>query len=273
MPEIKRITSPRNQVVRDAAKLLRGRDRNGPFLIEGPNLLGAALRRGSNGSVERIFFTGEFFKKNASLIESAFSEAAAADFYELSPHVFEKLCATESPQGIAAIARCEPGRLDRFDLPKGPVVVFDGVSDPGNLGAIIRTADASGASGVIVLEGTCDVFGPKALRASAGSAFNIPVMHSSRHIALAELKALGISIAVTVPEAGEGLFSAELSLPLAIVFGNESSGVSPEALKAADLSVSIPVHGGAESLNVSAAAAVVLYETLRQRGPGATGPI
>ena len=266
VPDIKRITSPQNPLVRETAKLLRSRDRNGPFLIEGPNLLEAALRRGSNGSVERIFFTGDYYKNNKPLLESAFSEAAEADLFELSPHAFEKLCDTETPQGIAAIARCEPGRIDYFDLPKGPVVVFDGVSDPGNLGAIIRTADASGASGVIVLSGTCDLFGPKALRASAGSVFNLPVMHASRDIALTELKALGISIAATVPEGGVDLFSAELSLPLAIIFGNESSGVSPESVKAADLSVSIPVHGGAESLNVAAAAAVVLYEILRRSG-------
>ncbi|MCK4910808.1 MAG: RNA methyltransferase, partial [Thermodesulfovibrionales bacterium] len=149
-------------------------------------------------------------------------------------------------------------------------VVFDGVSDPGNLGTMIRTADASGASGVIVLEGTCDVFGPKALRASAGSVFNIPIMHSKRENVLEELKAMGIRIAATVPEGGEDLYNVKLVPPLAIVFGNESKGVGKEFMAQADLVVSVPVRGGAESLNVAAAAAVLLYEALRQ---GVTDPL
>ncbi len=269
MAGIKKITSPQNPLVREAARLLRSRDRNGPFLIEGPNLLEAALRRGSNGSVERIFFTADYYKNNRPYLESAFSEAATADLFELSPHAFKKLCDTETPQGIAAIARCEPGRIDYFDLSKGPVVIFAGVSDPGNLGTIIRTADASGASGAIVLEGTCDVFGPKALRASAGSVFNIPIMHSKSKNVLEELKAMGIRIAVAVPAGGEDLYSVKLVPPLAIVFGNEAQGVGKEFLKQADLLVSIPVKGGTESLNVAAAAAVLLYEALRQ---GAKGP-
>ncbi len=145
------------------------------------------------------------------------------------------------------------------------IVVIDGVQDPGNLGAIIRTSDAAAADAVILLPGTCDAFMQKTIRSTAGSIFNIPVIHADLQALLQWLRLNEIKLAVTSLDSARTVFEERLEGPLALVFGNEAHGVSKEIRSAADLLLKIPIYGHAESLNVASAAAVCLYEAVRQR--------
>ncbi len=272
MNEVKKIASPQNPLIKETARLLKKRRKSGgEFLIEGINLLEAALRPGSAAAVNRLFYTQEFVAREQEVFEVFIKEASSkgAEVFELSTGAMDRICDTDSPQGVAAVATLAPSSLFSIDPAQGPIVVADGIQDPGNLGTIIRTADAASAAGVLLIDGiTCDPLNPKALRASVGSVFNLPVITLKSELAIAGLKSLGCKIAVSVPGGKVNYYDSPLSTPIAIVFGNEARGVSDEFMEAADVSVSIPVYGGAESLSVSAAAAILLYEALRQGAKG-----
>ena len=269
--DIKKITSPQNPLIKETARLLRKRQKSGEFLIEGINLLEAALRPGSAAGVNRLFYTEEYLASQKDVCKAFIKEASSrgAQVFELSSGAMDRICDTDSPQGVAAVATLEPSSLFSIDPAQGPIVVADGIQDPGNLGTIIRTADAASAAGVLLIDGiTCDPLNPKALRASVGSVFNLPVITEKKEIAIAGLRSLGCRIAVSVAGGKTHYYDSDLASPLAIVLGNEARGVSGEFMEAADVSVSIPVYGGAESLSVSAAAAILLYEALRQGAMG-----
>ena len=177
-----------------------------------------------------------------------------------------KLADTETPQGIIATASYAEKNLEEIRFKSVPLIVaVDRVQEPGNLGAIIRTSDAAGADAVIILKGTCDVFMQKTIRATAGSIFNIPIIYAGTDKFLEWLKSNGIMLIATALDSGKSIFDAGLKKPIAFVFGNEAHGVSNEIKRKADLILKIPIFGKAESLNVSASAAVCLYETARQR--------
>jgi TrmH family RNA methyltransferase len=261
----RKIESLRNPIVKDALAIRDKRPRPGyeAFLVEGPNLVEAAMARASLG---RVFFTARFGQRGAGLLERL--ERQGAELTEVAEHVMKKLSETETPQGVAAVASLRPAALEAVDV-KGLLVVSDGIQDPGNIGAVIRTADAAGAGAVVLLPGTCDPFMPKALRASAGSVFNVPLVYAEREGLERALHSRGLRVVATTLEARLSLFEADLRPPVAFIFGNETAGVSLEMKGASDLEVKVPIRGGAESLNVAASAAVCLYEALRQKAGGA----
>jgi TrmH family RNA methyltransferase len=145
------------------------------------------------------------------------------------------------------------------------LVVIDGIRDPGNLGTIIRTSDAAGVDAVIVLPGTCDAFMPKAVRSTAGSIFNIPLVYPETDELMGWLRERSIRTLVADVNATLSLYEADLSRSLAFVFGNEAMGVHEKLRCEADARVKIPLSGKAESLNVAISAAICLYEAVRQR--------
>ena len=188
------------------------------------------------------------------------------NIFEVSEHIIARLADTETTQGIIAVAACRSLSLE--DLRPGApalLVVVDGVQDPGNLGTIIRTSDAAAADAVVLLPGTCDAFMQKTVRSTAGSIFNIPVIDADLQALLQWLRLNKIKLAVTSLDSDKTIFEERLEGPLALVFGNEAHGVSEEIKSAADLLLKIPIFGHAESLNVAAAAAVCIYEAVRQR--------
>jgi TrmH family RNA methyltransferase len=252
----KRIESPKNPLVKEAL-LVRDRRGREAFWAEGPNLLAAALEARGLSRILRVFATGEFMARKAGLVRRL--SESGAEMVEVTEGVFKKLSSTEAPQGIAAVSAYTPPALEEIEF-GGVTVVLDGIRDPGNLGAIVRTADAFGADCVVLLPGTCDAFSPKALRATAGSVFHLPLIQAEREPLVSVLKRKGVQLVMTGPRGGVGLREADLAPPLAFVFGNEARGISPEVRKAADLAVKIPIMGKAESLNVAASAAVCLYE-------------
>jgi TrmH family RNA methyltransferase len=179
---------------------------------------------------------------------------------------------TEAPQPVAALV--EPPQWNWEDVLAGSpdraalVVVFAGVQDPGNLGTILRSAEAFGATGVVSLPGTVSLWNPKALRASAGSVFRLPALSASAEECFLRLREGDLTIWATAAGRGREAAGADLTGPLALVIGNEGNGVPEELAAQADGALTIPCPGPVESLNAAVAASVLLYEAARQRGAG-----
>ena len=264
-----RITSTSNPHIKETLNILkkRGRQMPVPILIEGINLIEMALNAGA--AVDKVFFTAALAAKEEGRRMLEMLPRKRAGFFEVSDKVMDRLTDTESPQGIIAVVSYRPVQLDEVETSDMPLVtVLDGVRDPGNVGTIIRTSDAAGADAVVILPGTCDPFMPKPLRASAGSVFGIPVVETGPAALMKWLKDRSVGLAVTAADAADTIYDADLTLPVAIAFGNEAHGISGALRESAGLTVSIPIYGGAESLNVGSAAAICLYEAVRQRRAG-----
>lgn len=258
------ITSLSNPLIKETLKLKKRSDRRGPFLIEGPHLIEMALA--AKAGVQRVFFTEEFFSKREGQLLVRSIAKGTTQLIETSLPILSKIADTETPQGIIALVSCPSPALDEINFKAAPLlVVCDGIQDPGNLGTIIRAADAAGADAVIILPGTCDPFMPKAIRATAGSLFNIPVTFSEPEILVSYLDSRKIALCAADVHASSSVYDVDLSQPVAVVFGNEARGVSGIVLKKATIVAKIPIIGKAESLNVAMAASVCLYEAVRQR--------
>jgi len=258
-----KITSPSNQHIKGIIQIRekRAKFRHAAFLIEGPHLVEMALNAGVQ--IKEVFATEAFIhtKEQQGMIRKI-----TGTVFEVSGQILKKITETETPQGIVAVAEYEPGTLDTLPLKTTPLlVVLDSIQDPGNLGTIIRTADAAGAEAVILLPGSCDAFMSKVIRATAGSIFNVPIIYADHDSLLTWLQEKGIQLCVTAADAENTVFESNLQGPVAIAFGNEAHGISDHLGRAADLSLTIPILGKAESLNVAASAAICLYEAVRQR--------
>ena len=262
----KKITSTANRHIRDAIQIRERRTkfRNAAFLIEGPHLLEMAANGGAQ--ISEVFATEAFMGKKEHQGYLRRMDSVAGEIFEVTDQVMGRITDTGTPQGIAAVVSCQPVKPGELALQQTAlIVVIDEIQDPGNLGTIIRTADAAGTDAVFLLPGTCDAFMPKVIRATAGSIFHVPLVSAESDVLMAWLREKKILLAITAADAEEDIYSADLSVPLAIVFGNEARGVSSRMKKAADRSLRIPIFGKAESLNVATSAAICLYEVVRQR--------
>lgn len=196
----------------------------------------------------------------------AVSGHPSPECFQASPAVFAKMTYRENPDGVLAVGPLVGRTLEQLDLPENPLVlVAEGVEKPGNLGALLRTADGAGAAAVILCDPGTDLNNPKVIRASIGTLFYLSVAEASSADAVHFLKARGIRIAAAMPGAAAVHTESHLAGPLAVVVGSEDMGLSAEWRQAADLQVRIPMRGKNDSLNVSVSAAVLLYEALRQR--------
>ena len=261
-----RITSTANPHVKEVLSAVREKSSVGErlFLIEGIHLVEMALLSGA--VMKEVFFTGPFDEKDegARLLNRIGEKGIT--LAEVGEQVMSKLTATKTPQGIAALVSHEHARLTGLKTGGKPLlVILDRIQDPGNLGTIIRTADAAGADAIAILPSSCDPFSEKAVRSTAGSIFHIPIIRNSFDDLRVFLDERKIRLAVATADAPSSLYDTDLAGPVALVFGNEARGVSREVRESADLSFSIPIIGRAESLNVASAAAACLYEAARQR--------
>ena len=261
------IISPANPLIKRALEIKERRGRHGgaALVIEGPHLVEMSLAS-PYASLKHVFFTEDFSSSREGrrllnqLVETS------VNLVETSKRVMEKLTDTETPQGIAAMLALKTFALDAVPFKAMPLlVVCDGIRDPGNIGTIIRAADAAGADAVLLTPGTCDVFMPKAIRASAGSIFTIPVLSTGVGELAGFLEERRMRLYAADVHASHSLYEADFRAPSAIAFGNEAQGIGAELLKKADLLFRIPVIGRAESLNVAMAASISLYEAVRQR--------
>jgi RNA methyltransferase, TrmH family len=261
---VEQISSRQNALVKRLRALAKDRGADGEVLLDGAHLVEEAL---ASGVELRMVLVATDAMDGPLGALAARAAAHGARVIALTPDVAEAVSPVRSPSGIMAVATMKPQSLDGMlrDVPQ-LLLILDHVQDPGNVGAIVRAAEGCGATGVVAGPGTADPFGWKALRGSMGSSFRVPIV---RVDALTEsatrLKDAGVRIFATVPRAGTPLPRAKLAAPSAIVLGGEGPGVSPSLIELADELITIPMREPVESLNVSVAAALVLYEAMRQR--------
>ena len=212
-------------------------------MVEGPSLVAQALAAG--WEIEAQF-----------VAPGAEEVVAPGQVFEFAPNVIERVASTEAPQPVLAVFR---QRTSSLPVPADFVMVADQLSDPGNAGTIIRSAEAAGAQAVVLTPGSVDQYNPKVVRSSAGSLFRIPVLTAE----LGDLRAAGLRVLATSSHRGDAYTETSLTGPVALVVGNEAHGVLEDA--PVDGWVTIPHAGAAESLNVAMAATVLAFEVARQR--------
>ncbi len=249
------ITSRDNKIYKKIKSLAdkKQREKEGVFLIEGER---GALDAIKNGLVPRY----------AVLCEGCGISIDAPEVYVFAKKLFAELADTQTPQGIIAAFEMPKASFEDINsAPDGFVIMCENLRDPGNLGTVIRTADAAGAAGVVLTKGCCDLFNPKTVRSTVASIGNIPIIRGAEPAdAARRLKSAGFRLtAGALTDKSVGLYEADLSGKIAFVVGNEANGISPELLALADRVVKIPMRGGAESLNAAVAAAVMMYEKVR----------
>lgn len=260
------ITSTKNQKIKDAVKLMdrRQRDQTGLMLIEGVKELALAIKDGV--SISRLFYCEDLFRGSEEQIILNKAEAHGAELIQVGANVFEKLAYREDSFGLLAVARQPIKTLNDIPLKKSPlIIVVEGVEKPGNLGAILRSADAAGVDGVIVCGKSTDIFNPNVVRASIGTVFTVPVIKATTSDAIDWLKKKGIKMIATTPRAETDYFDADLKSPCAIAMGSEHEGLSETWLNEADVLVRIPMKGESDSLNLAMSTTIMLYEAVRQR--------
>src|SRR5271156_2662044 len=253
----------RSAKVAAAVKLHRhvARRREGRFLAEGPNLVAAASAR---GLVRDVFVTESAAARHEALLASL-ADGQHTPLHLVTERAAKVLCDTVTPAGLVAV--CEmPGTRLADVLAGSPrlVAVAVEIGEPGNAGTLIRIADAMGAAAVILAGHSVDPYNGKCLRASAGSIFSIPVMIAPDvHAGLTGLRGAGLRVLATTVDGELSLDDVDPAGPTAWLFGSEAHGLSPQLAEQADNRVTIPMSGGAQSLNVAAAAAICLYQSAR----------
>lgn len=256
------LTGVHNPLVKAAADLKqkKHRQQQGLFLAEGLRTVEEAVAAKAAAS---IFYTPIEDQRTRAVLEAA--AAANVRLYCVNEAVMKKIADTDSPQGIVATCPLQKTTLEDLLATGKMLLVLDRVGDPGNLGTMLRTADAAGIGGVVLLKGSVDIYSPKAVRSSMGSLFHVPVVAGLEEAAfIREAQRSGYQLLVTSLEGADNLYKADLSGRIAFVMGNEANGVSRELLAAADKRVYIPMAGRAESLNVAMAAGIVMFEALRR---------
>ena len=235
----------------------RERLREGVYLIEGARELARALS--AHVLLETVYTCPELHSPDAAALPWA-----ALPVTELGRAAFEKVSGREGPDGVLALARFEPR-----PLPEPPeaaaVLVLDSLEKPGNVGALLRTADGAGAHATLLVGDGLDLGNPNLIRASQGSVFTQPVAALDEAAALGWLRQRGFALVACTPQAPQNYWNAPLAGRVAVLLGTEHAGLSAFWQQYADVAVSIPMQGQADSLNVGVAGALLLYEALRQR--------
>jgi RNA methyltransferase, TrmH family len=262
------ITSRQNERVKDAVGLRTGRERRRQqrFIIDGSREISRALAAGIHGLV--AFVCEPLCESDSGQSVLAKLRAAAVELLPVTSEVYAKLCfGDREDDGIVVVAETPARRLSDLQLPSEPLVaVVEGVEKPGNLGAIFRTADAAGIDAVIVADGRSDLFNPNVIRASLGTVFRHGVAEASTIETIDWLRSQQLKTFAARPDASLVYTAADFRGSAAIALGSEAGGLSATWQHADITPIRLPMHGVADSLNVSTTAAVLFYEALRQRG-------
>ncbi len=260
---MRRITSRQNALVAEF-RAVAGGERDDLLLLDGPHLVAAALDAGL--PIRRVLVADNVADGREIASLTARAGAAGAELNEGSASVMDAVSPVRSPSRIVALAD-RPRRVEQLFVPTPAlVVVAADVQDPGNLGAMVRAAEAAGATGVMVAGRSADPFGWKALRGSMGSILRLPVsIVADARAAAAEVRRHGCRLIAAVPRGGRSPYDLDLRQPTAVLIGGEGGGLPDAVVAAADERLTIPMQAPVESLNAAVTAALILYEAHRQR--------
>jgi RNA methyltransferase, TrmH family len=263
-----RITSLQNPHIKQCVKLQqrKSRDREQQMVVEGYRAICSALQNGY--PLTTLYYAPELFYGNAEpkLLNSA--QTAGASLIEVAAAPFAKMTTAPRPDGLLAVApqrrrSLAEYRPDRADF---LFLIAEAVEKPANLGAIIRSADGAGADALILCDPHVDIFNPDVIRASVGTYFSLPLLCATSTEAIRWCRARGILTLAATPQANIRYTDVDMRGAVAIAVGNEQHGLSVDWLQGADVGVKLPMYGQINSLNVAVAAAILLYEVVRQRG-------
>jgi TrmH family RNA methyltransferase len=251
--KIFKIESAQNKIIKEinALKMKKERDRTGLFVLEGERLVGEAV------GAEYIAVSEDY--------DGDIPEVPI--LYKIRPDVFSKLSETVNSQGIIAVCRQMSYDAEEVLNKKNPLfAVLENVNDPGNMGTILRTADAAGADAVFISKGSVDMYNPKTVRATMGSIFHLPIF---KDVDMGELvskfKEKNITTVAALLSGTSTPYDVDMTKGCAILIGNEANGLTAEMAEKADVPVLIPMPGKAESMNAGVAAGILIYEAVRQR--------
>jgi len=262
---VRELTSATNSLVKVFRRALAdGVTREGWLAAEGPHILEEALKPGARATVHSVLISHTAQEEQRLLLAKLPRETELA---LIPDRLFRQIAQTQAPQGIAALIELHPVELENIlARPDAILVVACGLQDPGNMGAIIRSGDALGASAVITLMNTVNPYNPKAVRSCAGAILRLPVFANHQPEALFKmLRACGIRIVAADSHASQAISEADFTGPVAVLVGREAAGLPPEIQREADLPLRIPIRAEANSLNAATAAGIFLYEIARQR--------
>ena len=254
--DISSIQNPKIKLLTALQKKSAERRSRGVFVVEGQRELQHCVEAGFE--VESLFvckelFTGDFDVKNAAV-------------YTVSPKVYEHIAYRGSTEGVVAVVKCRERSLDDLELGETPlIIVLESVEKPGNLGAVLRSADAAKADAVIVCDPLTDLYNPNLIRASIGAVFTVPVVACDSLACIDFLKSKNIQILTAQLQDSSLYYETDMRRGIAIVMGTESTGLTQQWRLAADAHIRIPMLGRLDSLNVSVSAAILLFEAVRQR--------
>ena len=250
------IKNPQVKRIQQLQKKSKVREEEGLFIVEGFNMAKELPKE----MVEKIYISESFQKKQELKLEGISEET-------LSDNVFSHVSATQSPQGILALVRMPKYQKESFIEKKEPyIIMLDSLQDPGNLGTILRTAEAAGVDGVIMNKECVDIFNPKVIRSTMGAIFRVPFcIAEDLQAEIALMKAKGISVFAAHLEGIKYHNEVDYSKGSALLIGNEGNGIREEIVALADEKVQIPMEGEVESLNAAVSAAIFMYEAYLQR--------
>ncbi len=253
------ITSLQNEQVKRVVLLQQKaaeRRRTGLFIVEGRRELQHCITAGYG--IERVYYCPDMC-----------SAPAGAPAVSVSREVYSKIAYRDTTEGLVAVAHGRTMRLDDLRLPANPlIVVLERVEKPGNLGAVLRSADAAGVDAVMVCDPLTDLYNPNLIRSSIGAVFTMPCVACASQECIAFLKAQGIAILTAQLQDSHLYYDTDMCRGTAIVMGTESTGLTDQWRQAADAHIRIPMLGQLDSLNVAASAAILMFEAVRQRGGG-----
>lgn len=262
------ITSAQNPRIKNLIHLQKAKERKeqNVFVLEGSKEYSQAIRH--NYQFAAIFVCPDLISEvHFKALSTGINHDA--EVYPVSKEVFDKIAYREGSGGIIALARPKSHRLEDLNLKANPLLlILEAVEKPGNLGAILRTADAAGVDAVIVCDPQTDIYNPNVVRSSIGCLFSVPLAVCISDEAIAWLKSNNIAIYCTYLKAAVSYTKVDFTQPSAIVMGTESEGITAKWVTAADQNIIIPMQGSADSMNVSTATAVVVFEACRQRNFG-----
>jgi TrmH family RNA methyltransferase len=251
-------TNPKIKLIRQLQQSSRTRNEAKAFVIEGIRLAEEALASG--WPVQLVLYTNELSERGREVLNGFIQSGAPTE--EVHPSLLRLASDTPTPQGLLAVLRRAelplPAALDFF-------ILLDGLRDPGNLGTILRCASAAGAQAVGLTPGSVDVFSPKVMRAGMGAHFHLPVVELDWETITRIVDQHHLRVFLATSSQGASCFEQDLTQPLALIIGGEADGASQEAYRLAHATLRIPMPGRAESLNAASAAAVLMFEVVRQR--------